>query len=732
MNFASSFLHSIFSSFYSPISSSTILRRRVVASLSVRPRWSERPIPYFPTRSVFHRIDAIDRSAGRLDFQHFSRHMSLSRACAVPQRVREPSRARCAREKRRRQTILAASQSKTKRDARDDGAQKIAFDNNKTLSDVLASKDARDSASKSLGNANWASSLAAFRDEKAMSARRRAEMGAEIAEMEREEEEKEDLIDTVWVNNAGAVAKREFRGLAADEEEVTVEDGEFVAFGGGEKGSDEDIWGPNDDGFAVYVDDDDTIFDAGAREERPRGLPSEMRCFDTAKIMVKAGDGGDGAVAFRREKFVPQGGPSGGNGGIGGAIYFVADKNISSLEVFRKRVHHRATPGRSGVGDKCNGHNGADLDILVPPGTIIRDSRNKKILVELTKDGQRVLLVSGGRGGRGNASFKTSKNKVPMIAELGEKGREMWVEMELKLVADVGIIGIPNAGKSTLLASVSAAKPKIADYPFTTIVPNLGVVERGYERMVFADIPGLLEGASEGIGLGFEFLRHTKRTRVLIHVIDCTSDDCFKAYEAIRTELELFDEALLDKPEVVALNKIDDVDATERALRMKEKFDAEGVISHCISAVTGEGVDDLIADVQKALRALPPIEDVWESDVAPGGARAADGKSIESFTITDTPYAFIVNGDAIERFAQMTNWDYFESYKRFGRVLDMAGVDAALDAAGAGEGDRILIGDFEFTWSKDRRDRTLYETFKRRIAEAPGAPRGSRHWPHSV
>ncbi len=304
--------------------------------------------------------------------------------------------------------------------------------------------------------------------------------------------------------------------------------------------------------------------------------------------------------------------------------------------------------------------------------------------------------------------------------------------MELKLVADVGIIGVPNAGKSTLLASVSAAKPKIADYPFTTIVPNLGVVERDYERMVFADIPGLLEGASEGIGLGFEFLRHTKRTRVLIHVVDCTSETCFEAYEAIRTELEIFDQALLNKPEIVALNKVDDVEATERALQMKEMFDKDRIISHCVSAVTGEGVEELLADVQAQLRALPPVEDEWAAEVADTGHRAADGKSIEEFSVEDTPYAFIVRGEAIERFTQMTNWDYFESYKRFARVLEMAGIDRALDAAGAGEGDRILIGDFEFEWSKDRRDRTLYETFRQRVADAPGAQRGSRHWPHAA
>lgn len=640
---------------------------------------------------------------------------AASRGCAAAAASRKFSR----------RNVTVAAKKRAPKFAPHVESDNLRYDPNASLADVLARKDAADAAAKS----DWADSLAAFREERASKDRTRAEMGAEIAELERAEDE--DLMDTTWVNEAGSVAKREFGGLDPGQEEATFDDADYVAFGG-EEGDESDVWSPTDDGFEIYAREFEDENDRDSQNERSRGIPREMRCFDTAKIYVKAGDGGDGQVAFRREKFVPQGGPSGGNGGIGGAVYFVADKNMTSLDGFRKKVHHRAESGKRGLGSKCAGRNGRDLEIAVPPGTIIRDSRNKRVLAEITKANQRVLLLAGGRGGRGNASFKTAKNKAPMIAELGEKGLEFWAEMELKLVADVGIIGVPNAGKSTLLASVSAAKPKIADYPFTTIVPNLGVVERDYERMVFADIPGLLEGASEGIGLGFEFLRHTKRTRVLIHVVDCTSETCFEAYEAIRTELEIFDQALLNKPEIVALNKVDDIEATERALQMKEMFDKDRIISHCVSAVTGEGVEELLADVQAQLRALPPVEDEWAAEVADTGHRAADGKSIEEFSVEDTPYAFIVRGEAIERFTQMTNWDYFESYKRFARVLEMAGIDRALDAAGAGEGDRILIGDFEFEWSKDRRDRTLYETFRQRVADAPGAQRGSRHWPHAA
>jgi hypothetical protein len=267
--------------------------------------------------------------------------------------------------------------------------------------------------------------LASVRDADAAKDRKRAEMGAELAEMEREEEMEDDLIDTTWVTEAGSIAKRQFRGLKDGETEVDAgEDAEFIAFGADGDGYDEDVWGPDDEMIEDFedFDDDMDIFEPGGREVRPRGIPREMRCFDTAKIFIKAGDGGDGAVAFRREKFVPQGGPSGGNGGIGGSVYIVADKNMTSLDGFRKKVHHRAEAGKRGVGSKCAGRNGNDYEIHVPPGTIIRDSRSKKILVEVTKADQRVLLLSGGRGGRGNASFKTAKNKAPMIAELGEQG----------------------------------------------------------------------------------------------------------------------------------------------------------------------------------------------------------------------------------------------------------------------------------------------------------------------
>ena len=302
---------------------------------------------------------------------------------------------------------------------------------------------------------------------------------------------------------------------------------------------------------------------------------------------------------------------------------------------------------------------GADRTVLVPPGTIVRDAKTGRTLCEMFAHGHREMVLPGGRGGRGNASFKTAKNKAPQIAENGEEGMEKWVELELKLVADVGIIGVPNAGKSTLLANVSNAKPKIADYPFTTIVPNLGVVERDFERMVFADIPGLLEGASDGVGLGFEFLRHVKRTRVLVHVLDCTSEDVLEEYDAIRNELFLFDEEVGDKPELIALNKVDASDeAAERALELQTVFEERGLNVHVTSALTGAGVGELITAVKDIWASLPAID--YEAEAAERAAkklaRPADGKSLDEFTVTDTPYAFIIEGAAIERFVQMTNW----------------------------------------------------------------------------
>jgi len=613
---------------------------------------------------------------------------------------------------------------------------------NRTLDDILADIDAEPMeivkpyrgdeeedaarAPAAAGGGNWADALSEYREETASAERARNEARASVLA---EEESFYEVGDGANIVEFG-------KGQAAVDDDDEDNDDEFLESDlerryreGQAVGAVEFDLGVDDDEGSEYGwgDDGDAV--------RERGLPTEMRCFDTAKIYVKAGDGGRGMVAFRREAFVAQGGPFGGNGGNGGAIYFEADSSINSLVGFRKKVHHRADPGGNGGGKKMQGSIGADRTVLVPPGTIVRDAKTGRTLCEMFAHGHREMVLPGGRGGRGNASFKTAKNKAPQIAENGEEGMEKWVELELKLVADVGIIGVPNAGKSTLLANVSNAKPKIADYPFTTIVPNLGVVERDFERMVFADIPGLLEGASDGVGLGFEFLRHVKRTRVLVHVLDCTSEDVLEEYDAIRNELFLFDEEVGDKPELIALNKVDASDeAAERALELQTVFEERGLNVHVTSALTGAGVGELITAVKDIWASLPAID--YEAEAAERAAkklaRPADGKSLDEFTVTDTPYAFIIEGAAIERFVQMTNWDYFESFKRFARVLQMSGIEKAVNDAGAGEGDRVIIGKYEFEWSGDRREKTLFDSWRAKMDEKPAGTtqQGSRHWPH--
>ncbi|DBA71905.1 TPA: hypothetical protein ACH3X2_010951 [Trebouxia sp. C0005] len=413
-------------------------------------------------------------------------------------------------------------------------------------------------------------------------------------------------------------------------------------------------------------------------------LPAEVRYFDTAQIFVRGGGGGKGCVAFRREKYVPKGGPAGGNGGSGGNVWVQADDSLNSLTTFRKQVHYRADNGRPGGGSNMTGANAEDLIIKVPPGTVIRAkgaAEEEVPLAEVVHSGDRALLMTGGRGGRGNASFKSGWNKAPQIADLGEEGRESWLELELKLVADVGIIGVPNAGKSTLLSVITAAKPKVADYPFTTLVPNLGVCEMNYRTTVFADIPGLLEGAHAGRGLGHEFLRHCQRARILVHVIDGSSPDPVGDYAAIQTELQLFAEDLASKPQIVAYNKMDVPDSSDYWQDIKHSLEAAGVPSErmcAMSAVTGQGVIDLVKLVHTALDELP-AEDVAtttavnQTELPKRHSEARIDEFSIDFELESGQRVYTVTGEAIERFAQMTNWDYYEAANRFQKVLEAAG-----------------------------------------------------------
>lgn len=474
-----------------------------------------------------------------------------------------------------------------------------------------------------------------------------------------------------------------------------------------------------------------------------RSIPAEMRCFDTARIYLKSGDGGNGCVAFRREKFIEHGGPSGGNGGRGGNVWAIVDEGLGSLTSFRQKVHWKAQSGVNGQGSSMHGMNAEDLYIPVPAGTIIRlkDAQEGDApLAELVKAGDKVLLLVGGRGGRGNESFKTHSNNAPTIAERGEAGNEAWVDLELKVVADVGIIGVPNAGKSTLLSVVTSAKPKIANYPFTTLVPNLGVCEMDYRTTVFADVPGLLEGAHEGLGLGHEFLRHVQRCRALIHVIDGTSPDPMGDFRAINLELELFNPELKDKRQVVAYNKIDVPDSGDFAEVMREELMAEGVAESdifAISAATGQGVLDLVRRVRSLLDEMGPVKQVYETNALNKTKlppRVDLTVRLDDFTIDTEPgpkgtTVYFVEGAALNKFAQMTNWDYYEAVKRFQRVLDAAGINAALRARGVKEGDTVVINETELTWSDDQSDSALYAAFKEGLKAQGKNVQGSTKWP---
>ncbi|MEZ4556823.1 MAG: GTPase ObgE [Caldilineaceae bacterium] len=420
--------------------------------------------------------------------------------------------------------------------------------------------------------------------------------------------------------------------------------------------------------------------------------------FDQAKIYVKGGDGGNGVVAFRREKFVPRGGPAGGNGGRGGHVVFYVDTGLNTLSPFQKQVHFRAERGTHGGGANKTGANGPDLRIPVPPGTIVRDAETGQIVADLLRPGQQALVARGGRGGRGNNAFKSARNKAPRLAEKGEPGQERWLELELRLVADVGIIGVPNAGKSTLLSVVSAAKPKIADYPFTTIVPNLGVAEVGHRQIVLADIPGLMEGAHEGVGLGLEFLRHVERTRLLIHLLNGDSPDPLGDFQAINQELSLFKPELADKPQIVAFNKMDLPAAQAAWPAVQAAMERYGLPVIAISAVTHENVQQLLYRVQEMLDALPPAFAEPEEEL-PEITPDEDERIFHVEQIDDGEW--LVEGVAIERAARMTNWDYYEAAMRFQRILKAMGIADALRDAGIAEGDTVHIAEVELIWGYD-------------------------------
>jgi len=420
--------------------------------------------------------------------------------------------------------------------------------------------------------------------------------------------------------------------------------------------------------------------------------------FDEAKIYVKAGDGGNGVVAFRREAHVPRGGPSGGNGGKGGDVYLMADPQYNTLLAFERQIHFKAANGDHGRGKNQTGAQGEDLHVRVPVGTMAYDVETGQLLADLTEPGQQALLTRAGRGGRGNRTFRSPTNQAPRVAENGEPGEERWIRLELKLIADVGIVGVPNAGKSTLLSRASAAKPKIADYPFTTLEPNLGVAIIGDRDMILADIPGLIEGAHAGAGLGHVFLRHIERTRVLIHLLNGLSPDPAGDFEAINQELALFNPILGTIPQIAVLNKMDLPEVRDLWPAVAAALKARGVVEPlAISAVSGEGVDLLLhraADLLAESPALPLS--------SPAPVALPSTAEDKSFTIERDPDgAFRVRGRRIERIVTMTQWDYYDAVMRFQRILEALGITEALRERGVQEGDTVRIGEAQLEWSDD-------------------------------
>lgn len=415
--------------------------------------------------------------------------------------------------------------------------------------------------------------------------------------------------------------------------------------------------------------------------------------FDEAKIYVQAGHGGDGCVSFRREKFEPLGGPNGGNGGRGGSVCLVADPNINTLIDFKKRSHFKAERGEHGRGKSQYGKSGEDSVIPVPPGTVVRDFETGQLIADLTYPGQTVVVAQGGRGGRGNETFKSATNQAPRIAERGEPGEERWIALELKLIADVGLVGMPNAGKSTFLASVSAARPKIADYPFTTLEPNLGVVTIDDDSFVLADIPGLIEGAHQGSGLGHKFLRHIERNRVLLHILDGLSAEPIRDYDQIRQELALFDQRLSEKPEIVALNKMDLPDVQARWPEWQKTFSQRGIELLAISAATGQGTKVVLRKVADLLKTIPIERTQTEDMVVFEGPKQED-----RFEISREGNAWYVTGPRIERLVAMTNFNYGEAIDRFQHILESMGVLGELREMGVQAGDTVVVGGFEMEW----------------------------------
>lgn len=420
---------------------------------------------------------------------------------------------------------------------------------------------------------------------------------------------------------------------------------------------------------------------------------------DKAKIYVKAGNGGDGRVSFRREKYVPNGGPDGGDGGNGGSIVFMVDENMRTLMDFRYKRKHISDNGEMGGTNNSSGKSADDLYIKVPAGTILKDAETGAFLGDLKNSGDKVIVAHGGKGGKGNQHFATPTRQAPRFAQPGEQGIERWIELELKLLADVGLVGFPNVGKSTFLSIVTSAKPKIANYHFTTLVPNLGVVDLGRARsFIIADIPGLIEGAHSGVGLGHDFLRHVERTKVLIHLLDTSGlegRDPLEDFDKINGELKLYNEKLAKKPQIVACNKMDIPAARENFDRVAEELSKKGYEVFAISAATGDGIKPLMDRVFNLLESIKDVEEPVEEITDLMYHINTEDKP---FTVRKEDGVFVVEGKLIERLLASVNLDDNDSVKYFQKVLRKRGIVDELRKFDVKDGDTIRMLDLEFEY----------------------------------
>ena len=427
---------------------------------------------------------------------------------------------------------------------------------------------------------------------------------------------------------------------------------------------------------------------------------------DKVRIFIKSGKGGDGHVSFRRELYVPAGGPDGGNGGHGGDIIFQVDKGLNTLGDFRHNSKYIAQSGEEGGKKRCTGKNGEDLIIKVPEGTVIYDDESGKVIADMSGDNMKETILKGGRGGKGNMNYATATMQAPQYAQPGQEAKELWVRLELKCIADVGLVGFPNVGKSTFLSRVTNARPKIANYHFTTLNPNLGVVDiEGGKGFVIADIPGLIEGASEGVGLGHQFLRHIERTKVIIHIVDAASTegrDPIDDSKAINAELEAYNPELLKRPQVIAANKIDaiydDGSGTNPVELIKEAFEPEGIKVYPISAVTGQGVKELLYAVRELLDNFPDDVVVFEKEFDID--ELLDNSDDNYNVYIDENGVFIVEGERIDKLLGYTNLESEKGFNFFQKFMKEQGILKELEAQGIEDGDTVRMYGFEFDYYK--------------------------------